>query len=611
MSPERTPRLIPGLVDRFGSPLLMPYDEEGWRHWYIDVLKHRRRVQEATEGTDDASLKAREAQARLCAQPGADGLLYFLNTFGSILEPRNAGNPKTANLVNLPWITWPRQTELADEYEAMMETPRDDPEVAHLSNMAAIKSRDVGLTWMDVAHTAKQWLTASYWFHLVVSTNFALAADDKDIKSYFYKLHYLLKRIPEWLLPEGFSGFGERKEHDKTGLLINPVTGAQIKASTTTDDAGRGDRVTLVTLEEAGTHEAFGRKWNNAVLVANHVVAIGTPETKEGYDWYNLVHGREGYTKPRIFTFWWHEVPGRDAQWYAAISKIMSEDERQRELDLNWLAGTGDFLYPIFQTKEAGYFPFVPGWPTRIVMDDGWDDHYAITIVQKDLQHRRVRVVAGYYNSGMPLRFYGQLLRCQPSGQFHWGERERDLMDWLSQYHVVNEALFYGDRHGDNTELGTGKSPFGILAEEFGIYVLTAKDPARNDLKFRRDALNSLAPIIDFDQQHGAYEVLDALKFSRLPHRRSSSQASNEVKDAPHIQKPSHYAACMQYYAVNEREEWSASPSYGGARPRATVSGFSPRPPTTGRRHSGVPHRLREESVAASAPTGWGTPWTQ
>jgi hypothetical protein len=609
---SRPPRIIEGLVDEHLNPLPMPYDEEGWRLWYPEVVKHRIRVMRATAGTDRASLEARRAQLRLCSNPGPDGLLYFLNTFGFIMEPRNADRPETRHLVRLPWITWPRQADLADAYYQAMWTTRSDPATAQFSNLPVVKDRDVGATWFDAAHNAKEWLFSEYWSALVISTNYDLAADEKNTKSYFFKLYYILKNVYEWVMPEGFSGFGERKEHDRDGLLINPANNAQIRASTTTPEAGRGDRLPKVTIEEAGTHDDFGTIYNNAVLVANHVFSIGTPNVDHGYDWYNYVHGKEGYQKPNVFIFRWNEVPGRDNRWYAATASLMNEEQKQRELDQNWLAGTGEWLYPVFKTKEAGNYPFVPGWPTRCVMDDGLDDHFALTILQKDLAKRRVRVVAGYYNFNKVLRFYGQLLTGQLSGQFFWGEREREFADWLREWNVLGgDCLFYGDRHGDNRELIDGRSPFDVLAQEFGIYVITAKDPARNEIKFRRDALNTMAPVIDFDQNHGAPEVLDALQFSRLPRRKSSSQAVSEHKDAPHIQKPSHYAATMQYFAINEGDDWlPADAVRGGASQRSTVSGFSPQF-VNGRRFqpatNGQPSPFAQ---APAGPVGWDSPWT-
>jgi hypothetical protein len=609
---DRDPRIIPGIFDSEGKPLPMPYDEEGWRRWYVGVLGHRVRVENATKGDDPQSLGQRAVQWRLCAQPGANGLLYFLNTFGFILEPRNADNPATTHLVRLPWITWPRQADLADHYEATMLASRADPDTAYRSNTAIVKDRDVGATWFDAAHNAKEWNFAPYWDALVISTNFDLAADDQSPKSYMFKVQYVLKNMPEWLLPVGISGFGMRKEHDKEANLINPVTGSHLTASTTTPEAGRGDRKTKLTIEEAGTHDDFGALVDNAVLVANHVFSIGTPNVDHGYDWHNYVHGKEGFHKPEIFIFRWYEVPGRDHIWYRATASVMSEERIQRELNQNWLIGTGEFLYAPFLEKTPGYFPFVHGWPTRCVMDDGLDDHFAITIFQKDLEKRRVRCIAGYYNNGKVLRYYGQLLTGKLTGQFYWGERERAFADWLREYFVLGDAIFYGDRHGDNRELIDGRSPFQVLGEEFGIYVITAKDPARNELKFRRDALNTLAPIMDFDEQHGAPEVLDALKFSRLPNSRSSSQRISEHTDAPHIQKPSHYAATCQYYAINESDDWfDPGVRLSGPAPRSTVSGFSPRAPSPGRRFQGSREPRTFEVVDApdGMPAGWDSPW--
>jgi hypothetical protein len=572
---DRRQRLIPGIVDAQGTPLPMPHDQQSWLDgWYPQVMLHRIRARRATEGSDRASLLARAAHTALCRQPGGDGTLYLLNTFGWILEPRNAGEDK-----RLPFITWPRQAELLDELAAALATP---PPAAS-ANLAVIKSRDVGGTWMDVAHKCTQWLFSPLWFAMVISSDFSLAADWDDPKSYFYKVKFLLQSLPEWLLPAGFAGIHVRSPHAKEGILINPDTGSTLTASTTTPDAGRGNRLAEATLEEAGTLDEFDAIYNNLMHVTDHTIVISSAHVRHGMGLYNLVHGKEGYTPPRVFSFRWSDVPGRDEDWYRGKQSTMKAEEFAREVDIDWLAGSGDVAFPAIQRVEPGHFPYVPGWQTYISLDDGYDQDTAISGWQTDLDKGRLRCVFAYANSKKPIHYYGHLLTGQLPYGYEWGEEERALAAWLRERAVYNHAIFYGDRHGDNTDLSSGKSPFAVLAEEFGIGVITSPGPESNNLKYRLDLVNEHLHLLDFDAEHGAPRVLEALKVSRHPRRRDSAQAVTEVKGVIHHGTESHFRTTVDYLLVNIR--WTFQGRQSAPPPsRVGLGGFDPHRAGSGRR---------------------------
>lgn len=551
----------------------VPMNNAAWaRDWYPQILAHRVRVKALIEQPGRAGVDALRANMAYCANPGADGLIYLACTFGFILEPRNIGKKRLS--VRMPYVLYPRQIELADEYDAMMQTVPPHP----LANMAIIKSRDVGATWFDALHNIKEWLFTDMWWASIVSANEDLAADFKNPKSYFFKLHFLLKALPPGLLPEGFRGFYPRAEHTPEKAIINPANGSILNAEATTMDATRGDRRAKVTSDESGTFDDFDAMWSNIGHVTDHHVTISTPQTRHGAGLYNLVHGKEGYTKPRLFFFRWHQIPGRDRNWYLAKKSTLKEDEAARELDLEWLAGTGEFIFTALKETEPGQFPFVAGWPVYVSIDDGWDDDFAIVWFQKDRRRGRIRVIAGYHNSHEELRYYGHLLLGQPTTKYHYGEWELELMRWIRENGIF-KAVYYGDRHGDNTELISGKSPFRVLAEEFGISVITAPEPLRNDTKYRIDATKALISNgLDFDTEHGAPNVLEALQQTREPKRRGTWQRTTEFKAPVHGKYEAHYRAAVGYFAIQQEYE---IPDDGDAREAwrqeaVTIGGHDP-----------------------------------
>lgn len=561
-------RIIPGIEDGHGNPVPMPYDPHRWEaEWYDQVLRHRARVQRDTAGTDPASLDARALCRAYCRQPGANGTLYLLNTFSWILEPRNA----TVEDKRLEFITWPRQAELLDAYDRALATPPPDPE----ANLAVIKSRDVGGTWIDVAHKAKNWRFQRMWHAMVISADFDLAANWNDPKAYFYKLKFLISGWPEWLLPAGFGGFVPRSPHAKEGILINPEGDCTITASTTTEDAGKGNRLAEATLEEAGTLESFDEIFNSMTQVTGHQQIISSARVEHGMGLYNLVHGKDGYTAPRTFIFRWSDVPGRDEDWYRRMKQTMKTELFAREVDIDWLAGTGEMAFPAIQRVEPGHYPYQPAWQTYGSIDDGYDQDTAFSLWQTDLAKGRLRCIAAYANHKVPISYYGEVMTGQLSGKFAVDETARRLAAWIRDQGLVYKIIWYGDRHGDNTELSSGKSPFQVLAEDFGIYVNINANPEENNLKFRLDLVNDHVHLLDFDTEHGAPQVLEALKESRHPRRSDRAQPVSETKGVIHHGTESHYRTTLDYLLLNLR--WQFKDRQPAPPPtRVGMGGFDP-----------------------------------
>jgi len=566
---------IPGVVDSQGVPVPMPLEfhappgwddpvfSSPWQKWaFGEAQAHRLRVARDTAETAPNRDVARAVQRALCRQDSAAGFLYWLVTFGWILEPRNEADTTT-----LPFIPFPRQVELAETICEVMAQPGEGA----MSSLLVEKARAVGATWIDAAHNVWMWQFQPFFNALVVSKTEETVDSKGDPSSYFWKMEFMLKNQPDWLLPKGF----DFNRHRLFRKLVNPDTGSVVTGATTTDDAGRAGRYKKVTIDEGAFIESFGAIWNNLANVTYHRFTYSSANTRNGLDFYNLRFGREGYTPPRIFTFRWDQVPDRDNEWRTRMKESMKEDEFQREVELNYLAGSGEWVYPMAQVIEPGHYPFVPGWPVRVVIDDGYDDDFAITWLQKDVPHRRIRVIGAYANSHKPLRFYGHLLTGQPSSEYRWTSDEIALMAWIREYGLYN-AVYYGDRHGDNTDLSSGKSPFQVLAEEFGIVVITTGDPTQNSLKHRRDAAAELIPRLDVDEHHGAPLVLEALRYARFPRKKDGSQTTAEFKGPIH-DGTSHFRSAFEYFAINDRQEFSAY-GMGGERraplPRASLSGF-------------------------------------
>ncbi len=263
-----------------------------------------------------------------------------------------------------------------------------------------------------------------------------------------------------------------------------------------------------------------------------------------------MCNGLNGYdNQPVIFPMPWDCVPGRDETWLEETRKAMPPEMFQREVMMNPHAGISGWGYPQarMMTPRQDLFWMPGGGLGLTAMDDGYDDDFAIIWAQWDRANRRLKILDGYRNAHKPIVFYGSLLRGIPDGRFPWDPEGMRLMGWIRQ-HRFWENTHIGDRHGDNTDLTSGTSPWAKLTNEFGISVLPSSH-VNNDDKSRRDAAAEILAMTDFANTPGAWSVLEALQNSRFPESKDGSTFAHEHRRMIHDQT-SHFRTAFEYLAV-------------------------------------------------------------
>ena len=103
------------------------------------------------------------------------------------------------------------------------------------------KSRDVGASWLCLAALLHRWLFRTDQAILLVSRNESYVDGRGNPKSLFWKLDAMLGHLPIWMLPR----------YDRKKLsLKNLDNGSIIDGESTTGDVARGDRRSVVLLDE-------------------------------------------------------------------------------------------------------------------------------------------------------------------------------------------------------------------------------------------------------------------------------------------------------------------------------------------------------------------------
>jgi len=108
------------------------------------------------------------------------------------------------------------------------------------------KSRDMGASWLNVVAFEYLWHFRKLMSFLMVSRDAMYVDASDNPKSLFWKIDFIHKNLPLWLMPSGFV----KKIHRLKFHIKNPENGSVVDGEATTDQVARGDRRTAILLDE-------------------------------------------------------------------------------------------------------------------------------------------------------------------------------------------------------------------------------------------------------------------------------------------------------------------------------------------------------------------------
>lgn len=514
-----------------------PQSPSEWAAWRDQVLAHRLKVLAETNHPDPAVRQAARARELVLIERSS---AYLANVYGGIYEARRELEVDDLTPIVIPYIMYPFQIEVWHELDQALT--RRGPE----GDVAIIKARDMGLSNTVAFWVARNWLVRKVFQARMLSRREDLVDQTGNPDSLFWKIETFLMGLPDWIMQHFAPGF-DWKQHRLQMRFINPRTMNVIAGESTQANAGRGGRATVIVYDEACFMPDLGAIWTAGRASTNHRILISTVSVSEGTACYDIVHGENGYERPRVLHVPWNAHPEHDLEWLARERARDTEEGFRREVLMDWDAGTGEWVYPeirsVYPDPGITYEPGAGDFYVSI--DDGFDDDFAMVFIQVIDRTGRIRVLDGYTNSHKPVDFYGSILRSKPLSHFTYTDRELRLMEWLRQ---MPPFTVTGDPHVRQTEQVSGMSVYDRLLSEWGIVVVT--DPVKRTPKDLRTALSALIPMMDFADTQGAREVLSALKNYRFRSVSPGRELAHEQREPVHS-KHSHYATALGYWAVN------------------------------------------------------------
>lgn len=258
--------------------------------------------------------------------------VLFIEHWCITYDPRNAGTDKPTKM---PFLLFKRQKEfITFLYEC----------VTLQNNGLVEKCRDVGATWLCCAFSVWLWL---FWDGSSVgwgSRKEQLVDKLGDPDSIFEKIRIIVKNLPRFLWPKGFSD----TEHMPFMRVVNPENDATITGEAG-DNIGRGGRK-LIYFKDESAHYERPEKIEAALGDTTRVQIDISSVNGTGNVFYRNRQAGEVWTpfvpmnrkKRTVFIFDWRDHPYKTPEWHEERRKDYADRGMShlfaQEVDRNYSA---------------------------------------------------------------------------------------------------------------------------------------------------------------------------------------------------------------------------------------------------------------------------------
>lgn len=296
-----------------------------WERDYVALYINRaaRVAEERKEhmlGLDTAV--AREEELQRCATD----LLHWFDYWAWSLDPRVPALPV------VPFYPFSFQRDTILWIDELVKVRRSDGVVD--------KSRDQGVSWIACAYCVHEWRFIPFFQALFGSYKEDLVDSQKKPETLLEKVRFQLRRLPTWMLPQGFS----IKDHVGYMKIENPENGALITGAPPVVNFARAARYSLIILDEfpAWPHGGYPQ-WSACSQSSKSKIGLWTPKGKAN----KAAELRFSGTVP-VKSLHWGEHPWKDDRWYEGQSLSMDSVEKAQELDIDYEASQPGKIFPMW-----------------------------------------------------------------------------------------------------------------------------------------------------------------------------------------------------------------------------------------------------------------------
>jgi len=183
---------------------------------------------------------------------------------------------------------------------------------------------------LGISTTAAAYICWMMLFHrdkniLVVATKLSTASN------LVKKVKFMMKSLPPWLM------IAKITTDNKNSFEL--ANGSQIKASSTSGDAGRSEALTLLVVDEAAHIEGLDELWTGlypTLSTGGRCIALSTPNGVGNWFHKTFTDAEEGKNDFYPITLQWSRHPDRDEEWFKKETRNMSRRQIAQELQCSF-----------------------------------------------------------------------------------------------------------------------------------------------------------------------------------------------------------------------------------------------------------------------------------
>jgi hypothetical protein len=238
---------------------------------------------------------------------------YFINNYAKISHPIDG---------LIAFKTYEFQDELLKNFNE------------HRFNVI-LKARQLGISTITAAYVV--WLML---FHrnkniLVIATKFQTATNlVKKVKS-------IIKHLPPWL------SIADITIDNRASFVLS--NGSEIKASSTSADAGRSEALSLLVIDEAAHVEGLEELWTGlypTLSTGGRCIALSTPNGVGNWFHQTYIDADQDTNDFFATELRWDVHPDRDLEWFENETKNMSRRQIAQELECNFNMSGETVIHP-------------------------------------------------------------------------------------------------------------------------------------------------------------------------------------------------------------------------------------------------------------------------
>jgi hypothetical protein len=356
-----------------------PFEDQTWRSDYFDwrqqLVEYRNWMWQRCE-TNEAE---REAQKLLCFGDPAKGRKgcpkYFGAMYGWIQEPRQAG---LRGSTWSPFVPYHYQLHQTDLFTSVIGLPFEEE-----IDIWEPKSRGLGVSWNRSKDDLWAWMSIPEARILLMSRNQSFVDSEGNVDALFEKILTMIRRMPEWMRPEGFH---EKMPWRKTNYLHNEVNGAEIIGAPNTPDAGRAGRYLYGFVDEAAKIRNLAQLLGSLRGSMKKVFYTSTEdrEVTSGKEWLEEWQATKRVFPAAVIEWNWHQNPTMDTAWERTVLQRAGSNQNGVKLEYfrDVFAGSGSYIYPLAKDIKEANHPYDSHKKVAIVIDPGQYDATAFTVSQ-------------------------------------------------------------------------------------------------------------------------------------------------------------------------------------------------------------------------------------